>query len=139
MKIGVTGASGFIGMAVAERLARAGHEVRGLVRTPEAARSLASHPGIEPAPGDIANRKGLAAFARGLGAVVHCAARTSEGPSDPPLSQRVNVDGTRNLLEVCREAGCRRIIHISSQSARPENPTAYGHTKWLSEELVRAS
>jgi nucleoside-diphosphate-sugar epimerase len=89
--------------------------------------------------GDLTDPRSLEQFAAGLEAVIHCAARTSEGAPDARQSQAVNVDGTSALLAACRAAGCRRFIHISSQSARPENPTAYGHTKWLSEELVRSS
>ncbi|HVO33537.1 MAG TPA: NAD-dependent epimerase/dehydratase family protein, partial [Elusimicrobiota bacterium] len=101
MKIGVTGATGFIGGAIAQRLT-AGHAVRALARRPPPA-------GSSPAPvewvgGDLTDPKSLASFAGGLDAVVHCAARTSEGAPNPAESQAVNVEGTGHLLRACQQA-----------------------------------
>lgn len=72
MKVFVTGASGYIGGSVATRLMEAGHEVRGLVRSPEKARAVAGF-GIEPVRGDLDDYDLLVAEARRADAVVNAA------------------------------------------------------------------
>src|SRR6185295_14084100 len=76
MRAFVTGANGFIGSAVSAALARAGHEVVGLVRTPANARALAAR-GIEPWIGDMAEPAGWRARAAACELRVHCAAEYS--------------------------------------------------------------
>jgi nucleoside-diphosphate-sugar epimerase len=76
MRVFVTGASGFIGSAVSGTLARAGHEVLGLVRTPAKARALAAQ-GIEPLVGDMAQPAAWRARAAECAVRIHCAAEYS--------------------------------------------------------------
>lgn len=72
MKIFLTGASGYIGRAVAEGLRRRGHRVSGLVRTPAKAKALAARE-IEPVVGDMRQPKGWERPARNADVRVHCA------------------------------------------------------------------
>ncbi|MDO4075804.1 NAD-dependent epimerase/dehydratase family protein [Clavibacter michiganensis] len=114
----VTGASGMLGRAVAERLASAGHAVRTFQRQP----SGLSTSGAEPVPGAVVDHRGSvtdpAAVARavdGVDAVVHLAAKVSlAGDSDD--FRAVNVEGTRGLLRAARAAGVTRFVHVSSPS-----------------------
>jgi dihydroflavonol-4-reductase len=101
----VTGAAGFIGSHVVVALARAGIEVRAFDRI-EPARPPA---GVELVRGDLLDRRALREALEGCDAVLHLAALYSYSPRDADAMVRVNVEGTRLLLE---EAGTRRIIHL---------------------------
>jgi nucleoside-diphosphate-sugar epimerase len=98
MRIFVTGATGYIGSAVAGALARAGHRVKGLVRSPEKARALAAAE-IEPVNGDLAHPTGYHEAARSCEVLVHCAAESSPRYFD---LDRLTIE---NLLAAGRESG----------------------------------
>ncbi|MGF6656424.1 nucleoside-diphosphate-sugar epimerase [Paraburkholderia youngii] len=78
MKIFVTGASGFIGGSIAAHLARAGHQVRGLIRKPEHSAEL-QRLGIEPVIGTLDDRALLIAEAQAADAVINAASSDHEG------------------------------------------------------------
>jgi len=107
----VTGASGFIGSHVVTALATGGATVRAYDRDPPA-----SVPdGVEPAAGDILDTDALAAAMDGCDAVFHLAAVYSYARADAPLMERVNVAGTRAVLDTAaRTTSVRRVVHTSS-------------------------
>jgi dihydroflavonol-4-reductase len=94
MKVYVTGASGFVGGHVARALGDAGADVR-------------------DQRADLLDRRALARAVAGCDAVVHVAALYSFD-ADPALIERVNVEGTRNVLAACEEQGVRRVVHTST-------------------------
>ena len=100
----VTGATGFIGGRVAGLLCEAGHAVVTLARDPARARGLAEM-GVEVHRGDITDPATLEAPMQGVDGVFHIAAWYEVGVRDKSMAQRINVDGTRNVLEAMREAG----------------------------------
>jgi len=108
----VTGATGFIGSHLAERLARSGRRVRVLVR-PESRGKL--RPGLaeDVALGDLRDRASLAAAVRGVERVFHCAGHVLDWGTDRVFDE-ANVRGTRWLLEAALEAGVGRVVHMSS-------------------------
>ena len=107
MKALVTGAAGFIGSHVVAALAAAGASVRAFdLRAPPQL-----PPGAELAQGDLLDRNALRRALAGCDTVFHLAALYSYSPRDAAAMERVNVEGTRVLLE---EAGARRIVHTSS-------------------------
>ena len=109
----VTGATGFVGSAVARALLAAGEPVRALVR-PNSARGLPRDLPVEPVVGDLDDPASLAAAVAGVAAVFHVAADYRLWVPEPAAMYRTNVDGTRALLVAAAEAGVRRIVYTSS-------------------------
>src|SRR5262249_11497523 len=104
MRALVTGATGFVGAAVARALCRAGWQVRALARPTSDLRNLRQHP-LELAIGDLHDPASLAKALEGCEALFHVAADYRLGVADPQQLYRTNVEGTRNLLEAARGAG----------------------------------
>lgn len=113
MKIFVTGATGFVGHHVAKALAAEGAELRLLVRKTSNLANLEGIPG-ETHLGDLAQPETLRAAIAGCEAVVHVAADYRLWIRDPQSMYRANVEGTRDLLRLAREAGVRRVVYTSS-------------------------
>jgi nucleoside-diphosphate-sugar epimerase len=149
----VTGASGFLGRHVAAHLLARGHRVRGLVRPDGGAPAE----GVEAAPAEgLHDRAAVARALDGADTVVHLAARVHVMRDDAadPLAEfrRVNVEGTRTLLDEAVRAGVRRFLFVSSVKALGEGGGApwtddtvpapvdpYGISKLEAERLVRAT
>jgi nucleoside-diphosphate-sugar epimerase len=142
----VTGGSGFIGGALIERLRREGWEVRALARSERAA-ERARELGAEPVMGDLDDL-----HVEGCEIAFHAAAKV-EDFGDPADFERVNVQGTRNVVAACRAGGVRRLVHVGTEAAlmagqplvnvdesaplRPDSPALYPSTKAKAERLVR--
>lgn len=109
----VTGATGFLGSAVARALLDRGHAVRALVRagTPDLAIAGLD---LERVAGDLLDPASLARAVRGAGAVIHCAADYRIWVPDPARMAAVNVQGTGALLRAAAGAGVARVVHVSS-------------------------
>jgi dihydroflavonol-4-reductase len=113
MKIFVTGATGFVGHHVAQALAQQGAELRFLVRKSS---NLSNLEGIDgdTVVGDLAKPDSYAPALEGCDAVMHVAADYRLWIRDPEAMYRANVDGTRDLLKLAREARVRRVVYTSS-------------------------
>ena len=113
MRIFVTGATGFVGHHVARALAAEGADLRLLVRKSS---NLVNLEGIrgETYVGDLAEPATLRPALEGCDAVMHVAADYRLWIRDPENMYRANVDGTRELLRLAREAGVRRVVYTSS-------------------------
>jgi uncharacterized protein YbjT (DUF2867 family) len=119
----VTGGSGLLGREVVARLAAAGHAVRIL------SRSGSADP--RAVPGDLGTGAGLDAAVAGVAAVVHCA-------SDFGDPQRIDVEGTRRLVEAARRAGRAHVVDVSIVGV-DRIPWAYYRAKALAEQVVTSS
>jgi nucleoside-diphosphate-sugar epimerase len=113
----VTGAAGFVGGRLVERLAAAGVGVRAFVHRITRASRIATYP-LELVSGDVRDAAAVARAAAGCNVIFHCAYGTG-GPQR--LRARVNLEGTANALAAARQAGASRIVHLSSL-------VVYGHT-----------
>jgi dihydroflavonol-4-reductase len=113
MRAIVTGATGFVGAAVARLLLQQGWQVRALVRPNSDRRNLQSLT-VEIATGDLTQPATLAPALVGCDALFHVAADYRLGALDPRHLYQTNVEGTRNILEVARRAGASRIVYTSS-------------------------
>lgn len=111
----VTGANGFVGSYVAQRLISEGMRVRVVVRKPEARAEL-ERVGIEVILGDFTDVRVQETAVRGAHFVVHAAASAA-----PELAEarRVNTQATATLAEAALAAGCQRFVHISTVAIYP--------------------
>ena len=112
----VTGATGFVGSAVARALLDRGHALRLLVRPGSDRRNIAGLP-AELAEGDLLDPASLAAAVVGCRYVVHVAADYRLWVPDARPMLAANVDGTRALLLAATAAGAERIVYCSSVAA----------------------
>jgi dihydroflavonol-4-reductase len=155
MKALVTGATGFVGAAVARALLRHHFQVRVLVRQSSDRTNLRDL-NVEAVSGDLTDVASLERAARGCEALFHVAADYRLGARDPAPLYRNNVEGTRNVLTAAQRANVRRIVYTSSvatvgipKDGTPGNestPVAlenmighYKRSKFLAEEVVRAA
>ena len=151
----VTGGTGFVGSHVARALVERGYQVRILHRKTSRLDAIQDLP-CERHIGDINDRESLEHAMQGVDWVFHTAAIADYWRNDPAQIYRVNVDGTRTVLEVAEAAGVSRVIVTSSAAAVgyredlcpidervcfnwDQHLTPYGHSKFLAEaEVFRA-
>jgi len=113
MRALVTGATGFVGAAVARALLKDGFEVRALARKGSDRRNLRNIP-VEVMEGDLADMASLVRALTGCDALFHVAADYRLGAFNPEQLYRTNVEGTRNILNAASDVGVRRIVYTSS-------------------------
>ncbi|HET8594071.1 MAG TPA: SDR family NAD(P)-dependent oxidoreductase [Intrasporangium sp.] len=113
MRYAVTGATGFVGGELARQLAAEGHEVVALVRSPTKASALTAG-GVDLVPGDLDDTAALDQMLEGADGLFHVAGWYKLGERDSSPGQRVNVEGTRNVLEAARRAGTAKVVHTST-------------------------
>jgi dihydroflavonol-4-reductase len=150
----ITGASGFVGAAVAKRLVQAGHNVRALVR-PTSPRSNLAGLRLEIAEGDLRDAGSLARAMKDVQYLFHVAADYRLWARNPQDIIATNVEGTRSLMTAAQRAGVERIVYTSSVAtlkARPNGAPsdetfplpaadavgAYKYSKVVAERVVEA-
>src|SRR5881409_2537786 len=153
----VTGATGFIGGRVTRQLVDAGHEVVAIARNPERAKDLVSL-GVDVRPGDITDPDSLRGPMAGVDGVFHIAGWYKIGTKDRANGERINVDGTRNVLAAMKELRIPTEVYTSTlavfsdthgqavdETYRHGAPwlTEYDRTKWIAhykiaEPMIRA-
>ena len=113
MRALVTGVTGKVGNAVARALAARGDEVRVLVRDPQRAARWVPE-GATAVRGDVTEPASLVPAAEGCELVFNAMGLPEQWLADPAAFRRVNVDGTRAVVEAARAAGARRLVHTST-------------------------
>jgi len=155
MRALVTGATGFVGAAVARALLAAGWQVRVLARAGSDRGNLAGLD-VEIAAGGLSDVASLERALEGCAGLFHAAADYRLGARDPAELYRTNVEGTRNILGAAGRAGVARIVYTSSVATvgipADGSPGAehtpvgleamighYKRSKFLAEEVARES
>jgi len=150
MRYLVTGGAGFIGSHIVDELVRRGHQVTVLDDLSAGSENNLSgvRHQIDLRVGSIIDLKEVQAACHGVDCVIHLAARTSvpRSVADPLETNRVNIDGTLNVLLAARDAKVRRVVYAASSSAYGETPelpksesmpprpiSPYGVTKFVGE------
>lgn len=118
----ITGASGFVGSAVLRHLLEAGHDVRALVRPGSDRRNLANLEGVTVVEGDLADAASLRRALRDRDYLFHVAADYRLWIPEPDITYRINVQGTRDLIEAAVEADVKKIVYTSSVATLGLNP-----------------
>jgi len=145
MEYFVTGATGFIGGRLVRRLREAGHGVVAVVRNPAKAGDLARL-GVKVHKGDITDKESMRGPMAGVDGVFHLAAWYKVGERDKSPAMPINVDGTRNVLDLMQELGVPKGVYTSTlavfgdtkgqavdESYRHDGPwlSEYDRTKWI--------
>jgi dihydroflavonol-4-reductase len=153
MKALVTGATGFVGAAVAKALGAAGWQIRVLVRAGSDRGNLRPLE-VQIVDGELADESSLERALEGCDGLFHVAADYRLGARDPRPLYRTNVEGTRNILGAARKVGVPRIVYTSSVATVgiPADGTPgdertpvtlsnmighYKRSKYLAEEVAR--
>lgn len=113
MKYFLTGATGFVGGRVARQLVEAGHQVVAVVRSPEKAQDLAAL-GVKLYKGDVTEKESMRAPMTGVDGVFHIAGWYKVGVRDKSAGQKINVEGTRNVLELMQELKIPKGVYTST-------------------------
>jgi nucleoside-diphosphate-sugar epimerase len=113
VKIAITGATGGVGRHTVKSALGRGDSVRALVRDPSRADDLARQ-GVELVRGDLFDAVALQSLTDGVDAVIHRAGHVGDQGGDLATFERVNVGGTKNVLEAAARKGVKRFVHVSS-------------------------
>jgi dihydroflavonol-4-reductase len=150
-KLFITGATGFVGAHVAEMAAAEGAELRVLAR--ESSNTSRLPKGADVVVGDLREPAKFASALAGCDALIHVAADYRLWVPDPAEMYKANVEGTRTLLRLAREAGVRRVVYTSSVATMgfktdgtvvDENTAVseldmighYKRSKWMAEQVA---
>jgi dihydroflavonol-4-reductase len=153
MQVLVTGATGFVGSNIALALAERGDQVRVLRRSTSRLDALEGVQ-VEHVIGDILEPDTLIEAMQGCQLVFHVAAMSQYWRAGKETVYRINVQGTRNVMQAALQVGVQRIVHTSSVAAIGDSPAnhpadetqtfppdlswfTYGHSKYLAEQEVR--
>ena len=130
----VTGATGFVGRRVVERLASNRENVRALSRGGGATMLPW---GVKIAVGDVLDPKSLTSAMQGVDAVVHLVAVIRE--VGDRTFQRVNYEGTKNVIEAATKAGVDRVVFVSTVGSTSDPDVPYLYSRWMAEQEIARS
>ncbi|MDQ2718112.1 MAG: NAD-dependent epimerase/dehydratase family protein [Chloroflexota bacterium] len=145
MKFFVTGATGFVGGRVVRQLVEAGHQVVVIARNPAKAGDLLDL-GISVHQGDFTEKESMRAPMQGVDGVFHIAGWYKVGVKDKRDGAKINIQGTRNVLELMKELGIAKGVYTSTLAVNSDTHgklvdesyhytgrhlSEYDRTKWV--------
>ena len=113
MKYFVTGATGFVGGVLAKKLREAGHDVNASIRNPDKTKNLQDL-GVKLFKGDVTDKESMREGMTGVDGVFHVAGWYKIGTRDKSDGERVNIQGTRNVLELMQELNIPKGVYTST-------------------------
>ncbi len=150
MRFFVTGATGFVGGHLVNRLLARGDEIIALVRDPGPVGSLAAQ-GVRLVEGDLTDRASMRSGMEGVDGVFHVAGWYKVGVRDPETAYAVNVEGTRNVLELMNELEIPKGVYTSTLTVNSDTGgevvdesyrfegrhlSLYDRTKWIAHHQI---
>ncbi|GCE09797.1 NAD-dependent epimerase/dehydratase family protein [Dictyobacter aurantiacus] len=145
MKYFVTGATGFVGSHVVRQLVEAGHQVVAVVRNPAKAQELVGL-GVRVFQGDVTDKESMREPMSGTDGVFHIAGWYKVGVKDKSAGEKINIQGTRNVLELMKELGIPKGVYTSTLAVNSDTHgkevdeayhftgrhlSEYDRTKWV--------
>ncbi|GAC1394021.1 MAG: complex I NDUFA9 subunit family protein [Ktedonobacteraceae bacterium] len=133
----ITGATGYIGRHLVQRLVSQGERPRCLVRDITRAKTILPSDKVEFVEGDTTQPHTLHAAVQGIDTIVHAAFITADHKA--PTSnyyENTNVNGTANLIKAAQDAGVKRIIEIGGLGTKPDKPGSYMQGRYLAEKML---
>lgn len=135
-RVGVTGASGFVGRELIPDLLDAGHEVRGLARhSPNHTGSRATIAGFSFMAEDVRDRSAVSRLVKECDFVIHLAASLSAEDS----IEDIVIRSMEAVAGACKESGVRRLVFLSCQGADAASHSPFYAAKWKAEAILRGS
>lgn len=139
----VTGADGFVGSNIIERLVQDGERPRALVRKLARGRTRLSPDaanGAELVEGDTTQPDTLPNALAGVDTVIHAAFITANRKQQPGVDYyQTNVTGTKNLVAAAKNAGVQRIVVMGGLGTRPDKPGSYMQGRYEADQAVKNS
>lgn len=136
-KICVLGGSGFVGRHLISKLCERGYEVRVPYRNINRAKHLSVLPTVSLVEADVHDPDTLKSLLQGVDAVINLVGILHEGKRG--AFQRAHVELPRKVVEACRAAGVKRLLHMSALGANPDGLSRYQRSKGEGEALVLAA
>jgi len=137
MKIFITGGDGFLGSNLVRELLSRGHELTLLIQENRQVKTLEGL-NIKRVYGDVLNYESLVNGAKGAEVVIHAAASTSNWPSRSEIVNKINIEGTSNIIKMVKELGIKKLVYVGTANSfgfgdkeNPGNETKpYGSLKY---------
>ena len=130
MKILVTGADGLLGSNLVRELLKRDHTIRAFVQPGRQQKTLDGLT-LEKFPGNLLNAEEVTQAATGCDAIIHCAASTSVWPVRSEIVNKVNIEGTKNIIAAVKKNNIQRMIYVGTANSfgfgSKENPGVEGN------------